>query len=152
MKTKTTMQKLYEKYRMIELQAGTFAPAVAVRTTLHFEEGPHGPEGPAVSSREPGVYLTIDNMPVAKLLSQAELDETEPDFERSAILAQIFSTLEEHDQRDERSNWDRLHGKGFVDLAERMCGDQLPPVHFSGRVFEESFPDESCTDSDDAGK
>ena len=90
-----------------------------------------------MSSREPGVYLTIDNKPVAKLLSQAELDETEPDFERSAILAQIFSTLEENDQRDERSNWDRLHGKGFEDMAERMC---------------EAFPDESCTSGDDTGK
>ena len=121
-KTKTTMQKLYEKYRMIELQAGTFAPAVAVRTTQKHVLG------------EPGVYLTIDNMPVAKLLSQAELDETEPDFERSAILAQIFATLEEHDQRDERSNWDRLHGYGFDAMADRMCAD---------------FPDEAWDDSDD---
>ena len=101
---KCTFQKLYEKKRMVELRP----------ESLHIMVGRD-----RELAREPGLYLCVGHTPVAKLLSQAELDETIPDFDASEKIQMLLTRMQEIDPRDADSDFDLPVGDGF---EERFFG------------------------------
>lgn len=102
---KCTFQKLYEKKRMIELRFDD----------LHVMVGRWGGVG------EPGLYLCVGHTPVAKLLSQAELDETIPDFDKSETIQCRMEQMRAIDPRTEDSDFNLTVGGGFEEKFYRYC-------------------------------
>lgn len=74
-----------------------------------------------------GVYLVINNIPVAKLLTHAELIETEPKFKPSEVLQDGLEKLMDKDPRF----FNHVSGHKTIDL------DQLD--EYGGDGFEQEF-------------
>mgnify|MGYP003134472317 FL=1 len=108
-KSKTALQKLYEKWIMIQLEAQSSKLMLAKRDG-HW-----------------GVYLVINNIPVAKLLTHAELIETEPKFKPSEVLQDGLEKLMDKDPRF----FNHVSGHKTIDL------DQLD--EYGGDGFEQEF-------------
>ena len=108
-KSKTALQKLYEKWIMIQMEAQESKLVLAKREG-HW-----------------GVYLVINNIPVAKLLTHSELMETEPMFKPSEVLQNGLEKLMDRDPRF----FNHFSGHKTIDL------DQLD--EYGGDGFEEEF-------------
>ena len=108
-KSKTALQKLYEKWIMIQLEAQRSKLMLAKR------------DGHC------GVYLVINDIPVAMLLTHAELIETEPKFKPSEVLQDGLEKLMDKDPRF----FNHVSGHKTIDL------DQL--AEYGGDGFEQEF-------------
>ena len=116
MEQKTTYQKLYEKLRMAQL--------FQVRAMVARSDG------------KPGLYLCADGgegvVPLARLLTQKEMDRVIPDHPASDIAHEFFETMKIVDPRDEDSDldgWNELVGFGFEEAFLKGVDElPLPPL------------------------
>ena len=73
-----------------------------------------------------GVYLMVDNIPVAKILTQKDLDETTPEFEAGEILQEGLKEISKRDPRWvtlDKLDVDSLQGyggDGFEELFDNV--------------------------------
>ena len=109
MKTKSAYQKMYEKLRAISLRPEEL--------TVMFAERSHN------GTTEPGLYVCLKNVPLAKLLPKSELDETSPDFDRTRIVQECFEKMMKLDPRDSKSGFDLIVGDGFEEEFVRSVDD-----------------------------
>ena len=112
MTEKCVYQKLYEKLRMAQL--------FKLRVMVATDEG------------QPGLYLCADGdtgvVPLARLMTYAELDKTIPDMEKSEMVHEFFETMKIVDPRDhetDQSGWDGLVGFVFEEAFKNGV-DELP--------------------------
>ena len=113
MQEKSAYQKMYEKKRMIEL--------LPAEITVMCGERRHKESGIALI--EPGLYLCVGNMPVAKLLPKSELDETTPDFKKSKAVQECFDRMQDSDPRNAESDFNVVVGNGFEEEFLRAVDD-----------------------------
>ena len=110
-KDKSTLQKLYEKRRMIEMDPGGINVMHAVRS--------------AGASRrsEAGLYLCVGDVPVAKLLPQKEIDETVPDFDKSDVVEFAMAEMRKVDPRTSIEEMDKPVGAEFEETFLKIADE-----------------------------
>ena len=110
-KEKSTLQKLYEKRRMIEMDPGGINVMYAVRS--------------AGASRrsEPGLYLCVGDVPVAKLLPQKEINETVPDFDKSDVVEFAMAEMRKVDPRTSVEEMDGPVGSEFEETFLKIADE-----------------------------
>ena len=100
---------MYEKLRTISLRAEEL--------TVMFAERSHN------GTTEPGLYVCLNSVPLAKLLPKSELDETSPDFDRSKVVQECFEKMRKLAPRDSKSGFDFIVGDGFEEEFVRSVDD-----------------------------
>tara|TARA_R100000654_G_scaffold59939_1_gene86677 strand:+ start:2362 stop:2718 length:357 start_codon:yes stop_codon:yes gene_type:complete len=78
---KTALQKIYEKHLMIKVK-GSESDLMLAKQNGKW-----------------GVYLVVDEVPVAKIITQRDLDETSPEYEASEILQEGLNKISKSDPR-----------------------------------------------------
>jgi len=96
---KTALQKIYEKHLMIKVK-GSDSNLMLAKQNGKW-----------------GVYLMVDDTPVAKILTQRDLDDTAPEFEAGEILQEGLKEISKSDPR-----WATLD-KLDVDSLQEYGGD-----------------------------
>jgi hypothetical protein len=105
---KTALQKIYEKHLMIKVK-GSESDLMLAKQNDKW-----------------GVYLVIDSVPVAKILTKRDLDETSPEYKAGEILQEGLKKISKSDPRWEtldKLDVDSLHkygGNGFEKLFDTI--------------------------------
>ena len=108
---KCAYQKLYEKFRMVESGLGELKVMAA---------------GDDMNGA--GLYLCVDSVPIARMLTKQDHDATSPDFDKSKEVQDLFEKMTKLDPRTTMDELDELVGEveggEFEAMFERACGKE----------------------------